>query len=259
MKFLFMFLLLSCGRLDLRENKHPTTPPFDPSAQEVTDPIFQPYVKQFEQEFNVKTQVPVIFIPTLGDRIIAVCTPQSIIKFSKEVFEEKARYYGGLGASLFDRWIFRVLKHEMGHCHYNLDHDNSIVLFQDNISSSLGSNSSWIGTEKIYIPRSIMYSYIVPDPVYEGRVEYYDLELKKESSEKILDIKNFKSDKLAPDFQGYFPHYKDMGEYKIEDLSKNVIMNTSDYSSYLGKFAGYSLRKNWNLDTENLPIRCGVE
>lgn len=256
MRTLLSFLLLlecvSCNTMQEHSSQR---------SHEPTDEILAPYVLEFERIFETSTTIPVVFTPTLEPNIIAICErPTYVIRFSREVYLKYAGFFGGEGTSLFKKWVLRIIKHEMGHCHYNRPHINTLVLFDHHIKLSTNSRSGEVGIEKFYIPQSIMYPYLLPTPTEQDEEEYYRLELiGKNKGYNQLDMKTYPDTKSSPSFEGFYPHYKDMGEYIIKSKSGDVILKTQDYQEYLEYLSSKKYGLTEQFEDPNLATGCGEE
>jgi hypothetical protein len=119
-----------------------------------------PYVKSFEEYFNHKVTVPILFTSLSGNtrgRCIFFRAPKVLRRIQID-----SKYW----ARIEDWERELVIFHELGHCEFNMDHDKSKepgIFFQN--------------------PKSIMYPYLFWQ--YAARRDHYWRELakKKEAAE----------------------------------------------------------------------------
>lgn len=156
MRTLIAILMLMSTQVSARMEKFSTDSP--PLQIRVVDPVLEPLVKRFEEEFKVRVFFPVRFYSAL-DNAVGSCT--SWVNGARLVRIDSKRF-----ETLNDTQKEQVMYHELGHCLFNLPHNDRRVTFS-NVSDD------W--------PASIMNS-MAFDPiealVYKLNRRYYITELK---------------------------------------------------------------------------------
>lgn len=141
---IILFLLISCGKV-----------PFDkintdrPYVIKKTNPLFSAYVKQFESDFNVKVKIPIVF-EKLNPHYAGTCyiwsdgyRQISINKNHWDSYSEEQR----------EQLIF----HELGHCVYNLGHNDlhenncPVSIMRSFMFSSYESENCYLPNRESYI------------------------------------------------------------------------------------------------------------
>lgn len=116
-------------------------------------PYLASYVELFESTYSVKVDFDVV-VSDLDPQYVGMCTTWS--DGSKKI-EISAKYLSLMHKSLIEETVF----HELGHCFFNREHDDSFIRI----------GGSWM-------PKSIMYSYIHPNHTsYEQNRDWYYREL----------------------------------------------------------------------------------
>lgn len=120
-----------------------------------TNPEFVKYLNQFTSDYGIKlNNYPVNFGDLKGS------TVGECIKYSngyREIVIDAVLF-----PQLSENEKLVMIYHELGHCVFNRPHDDTFIV--DN---------------RVTVPRSIMYQYILFDSQYIGREAYYKDELVK--------------------------------------------------------------------------------
>ena len=119
MKYLILMLLIGCGK---SPNKGYTTPQL------------QAIITEFEQDFDLNVDYPVVFVKTFSSpgvpNQIGVCIRNSFIRTVEilSTYEES-------------NLLSPIVYHELGHCSLDLDHHESgLDIMNSGLSYSLGNN-----------------------------------------------------------------------------------------------------------------------
>jgi hypothetical protein len=120
-----LLLVVGCGKsfsdmLDMGKK---------PYTKHKTDPTFSPYINSFKQEFNVNVSVPVIF-KELDSNKAGVCYVWS------DGYREigiNSKFWPNFSEEQKEQLIF----HELGHCKFNLNHDDSRLSYDNACPNSI--------------------------------------------------------------------------------------------------------------------------
>jgi len=144
MRFLLLLIFLSsCGQLKGLTDKIHDPKNKNPRKHNTTDPVFEPYIAEFESYYgNNITDIPINF-GTLEGRRVGVCYTWSSgyreIEIDKKQWEKE----------LTEDQKYALIFHELGHCELGRGHKDD--LREDMCPSSL---MNWIlvrdGCVKIY-------------------------------------------------------------------------------------------------------------
>ena len=118
--FFIILFLCSCGRMDrLRDNiKNPTNK--NPRKHNSTDPIFEPYISEFESYYGSNIiDIPINFAK-LKNRKVGVC--YSWDSGYREIEIDRDQWEKELTEDQKSALIF----HELGHCELNRDHRDDL-------------------------------------------------------------------------------------------------------------------------------------
>jgi hypothetical protein len=114
MKYLILlFLITGCGK-NLEDFIRMGKPALKKAK---TDPIFAPFVNSFQEEFNLRVKVPIVF-KTIEKRYAGVCLVYSNGYREININKDLWAYY-----SYEQRE--QLIYHELGHCVFNKGHDNT--------------------------------------------------------------------------------------------------------------------------------------
>lgn len=100
-----------------------------PYTKHRTNPEFVPYVDSFEQQFNVKVNVPIIS-KQIDVNKAGVCYVWS--DGYREI-QINSRHWSYFSEEQKEQLVF----HELGHCVFNLDHDDSSLEYKPNCPNSI--------------------------------------------------------------------------------------------------------------------------
>jgi hypothetical protein len=138
---LILLFIISCGNVGIIPEEK------DPRSARATDPEFVKYIEQFEDTCQTKIHdLPMEFGTTedfqKNPTFAGYCEVFSGEKTYKQI---KVNYNWWAGASNFLRaWL---IFHELGHCHFNLGHDDRVIapgspinIMHSNIPWAVSSN-----------------------------------------------------------------------------------------------------------------------
>jgi hypothetical protein len=116
---------VSCGEslsdmLDMGKN---------PYAKHKSDPVFATYVDSFKNEFNVRVSVPIILKEIEASKA-GVCYVWS--DGYREV-QINSKYWYSFSEDQKEQIVF----HELGHCVFNLNHDDSTLAVNEQCPNSI--------------------------------------------------------------------------------------------------------------------------
>lgn len=122
-----------------------------PYTKHKTDATFSAYIESFEREFSVNVSVPVIF-NSLEANKAGVCYVWS--DGYREI-EINSKSWSSFSEEQKEQLIF----HELGHCVFNLDHDDTKISYKQYCPNSVMRSymfSQW-EIETCYVPENIHY------------------------------------------------------------------------------------------------------
>lgn len=142
MKTLLLILFLSsCSQSGQLDNiKNPTNR--DPKKHNNVDPVFKPYIAEFESYYNVNIMEMPINFANLENRKVGVCYAWS--SGHREIEIDRGQWENELTEDQKSVLIF----HELGHCELNRDHRDD--LREDGCPESI---MNWILTKDYCIKR----------------------------------------------------------------------------------------------------------
>jgi len=115
MKYLIMLLLITgCGK-GFQDFINIGEPNFKKAK---TDPIFTPFIQSFEAEFNRRVKVPIV-LKTIKQGYAGVCLVYSNGYREIRINKDSWDYYNHEQKE-------QLVYHELGHCVFNKDHDNTL-------------------------------------------------------------------------------------------------------------------------------------
>jgi hypothetical protein len=143
----FLILNTACGKSlsdMLNMGKKPYT-------KHKLDPEFLPYVQAFEQQFNIKLSVPIVF-KQLHSSKAGVCYMWS--DGYREI-EINSTHWVNFSEEQKEQLIF----HELGHCVFNLGHDDSNLEYKRTCPNSIMRSSMFNQHEidSCYVPEKTHY------------------------------------------------------------------------------------------------------
>lgn len=115
MKYLIMLLLITgCGK-GFEDFIRMGEPKFKKAK---TNPVFAPFIQSFETEFNRKVNVPIV-LKTIKQDYAGVCLVYSNGYKEIQINKDAWDYYSYEQKE-------QLVYHELGHCVFNKDHDNTL-------------------------------------------------------------------------------------------------------------------------------------
>lgn len=142
-----LMLTVSCGKslsdmLDMGKK---------PYTKQKSDPLFDTYIDNFEQRFSVTVRVPVVF-KELDSSKAGVCYVWS--DGYREININSEHW-----ASFSEEQREQLLYHELGHCVFDLNHDDSRLDYRQSCPNSIMRSYMFnlYEIQNCYIPENIHY------------------------------------------------------------------------------------------------------
>ena len=237
---LCLVVVTSCGSEEKSSKKETFVAPSH-------DSFFDPFIEIIEEDFSQAEGKPVSlrylsisFSDEVRPTALAHCAKKGAIKYIQfnSKHEDEFRQKHETNKDIYNMLLY-VLRHEYGHCHYNLNHDFDLVLFPENNQTIKGSEGFFTKPDRIanirtFVPSSIMYpvaSYGIVS-LYDKHKQYYDDILSTNSSSKtILDRRLTDYGPKEDGSYSYLSTYE-MTWYQVKDLDGNLILETKNNGEY---------------------------
>lgn len=202
------------------------------------DPFFNDFLIKIKNDINKFSvyshidyhKLPIYFSNKIDKDVEAACVSfygsRHSIVFNNHLSDFQTR------DQAFNRnYIDLILRHEIGHCYLNREHNYDLILLSKNVRKYYNKTKRYTSITKRYTPKSLMYPIAMFVQDYLSEKSYYDMELFSCVSEfEDKDIVDRKSGLKENNIE--YLTLTEMTEYNVYDSTDKLIFTTNNYGEY---------------------------